>query len=112
MCVVDDTLAWLPGRINLPFVLNGFSTYDNNTGLASWLSAPTTGAQNVQPLTVEDTTKGRKIIDISYDNNKITFDTTTLVNTLNSYATRLMRAPKQIGARINFDSTIIESDGR
>ena len=69
VCTTDDTLAWLPGRINLPFILNGFSTYDNNTGLASWLSTPATGAQNAQPLTVEDTTKGKKVIEIGYDNN-------------------------------------------
>jgi len=111
VCTTDDTLAWLPGRINLPCILNGFSTYDNNTGLASWLSTLATGAQNAQPLTVEDATKGKKVIEIGYANNKLIFDSTALISTLNSYSSRL-RSPKQIGgARSKFDLTIMSRWG-
>jgi hypothetical protein len=79
--------------------------------VASWLSTPATEASNIQPLTVEDTTKGKKVIDLSYDNNKLTFDSTALISTLNSYSSRLLRSPKQIGARIKFDLTILSQWG-
>jgi hypothetical protein len=107
---LDRSLAWLPGRINIPFISNSSNNYNNITGIASWISS--TGIQSAVDspnslLTFEDTTKGKKVIDISYDNNKLTFDSSTLVNTLNSYASRLIKAPKQIGARINFNLAII-----
>ena len=61
------------------------------------------------PLTLEDITKGRKQINIVYDSscNKISFDSSTLNSTLALYHSRLPKTPKQIGARIKFDSTIV-----
>ena len=62
-----------------------------------------------RPLTLEDTTEGRKQINIIYDSscNKISFDSSTLNSTLALYHSRLPKTPKQIGARIKFDSTIV-----
>ena len=46
---------------------------------------------------------------IVYDSscNKISFDSSTLNSTLALYHPRLQKTPKQVGARIKFDSTIV-----
>ena len=106
---IDQSLAWLPGRINLPFIQNGVSTYNNNTGLASWLNQSSTSSQNI--LKIDDITKGRKVIDIALKDNNISFDSTALVNTLNSQSARLSKSPKQIGARIKFNCAIMSQWG-
>ena len=64
-----------------------------------------------QPLTVEDTTEGKDVIEIGYDNNKLVSDSTALISTLNSYSSRLLRSPKQTGAPIKFDLTIMSQWG-
>ena len=60
-------------------------------------------------LSISDTTVGTKQITISYDavNRRITFNSTTLVNTLTAYSSKF----RQVGARINFSLAIMSQWG-
>ena len=62
-------------------------------------------------MKIDDITKGRKVIDIALKDNNISFDSTALVNTLNSQSARLSKPPKQIGARIKFNCAIMSQWG-
>lgn len=87
----DRSLAWLPGRINIPS--NSISEFDNQTGTASWLTN-----NGVSHLAIEDTTVGTKQISISYDdtNKKISFDATPLITTLTSYSSTLTEVSRKL----------------
>jgi hypothetical protein len=121
------SLIWNPGRVVMPLPrvsqageLRSVS-YSDLDGNMSWIPLANRRQANLDssgnplpdetdsPLTLEDITKGRKQINIIYDSscNKISFDSSTLNSTLALYHSRLPKTPKQLGARIKFDSTIV-----
>ena len=116
------SLIWNTGRVVMPLPrvsqageLRSVS-YSDLDGNMSWIPLANRRQANLDSsgnptnndvLTLEDVAKGRKQVVLTLENNKLTMDSTSLNTTLTSYASRLLKAPTQIGARVRFDSTII-----
>ena len=123
----DRSLAWLPGRINIPFNENNLSEYSNATGRMSWTTAPlrrvadTTGStEEASPSIsyISDLQTTSKVLKIIKTDNVANVDTTELEKVLTATTNRLngiqMSLPPRrfISSVIRFDDlTVLNNSG-
>ena len=118
----DRSLAWLPGRINIPFNENNFSEYSNATGRMSWATTPLRRVANTTDSTEEATTSisyicdiqtTSKFLKITKADDVVTIDATELEKSLTASTNRLnsiqvaMQPRRFISAVVKFDDLAV-----